>query len=63
MWKKRAPSIRLRLLAIAIVSILATLAVAGLSLVSVFERQILKRVEQELEIHWTELAAAFEVGL
>jgi signal transduction histidine kinase len=60
--ENRAPSIRLRLLGVSIVSILVTLAVAGISLVSVFEQQILKRVEQELEIHWTELATAFEIG-
>jgi len=57
----RRPSIRFRLLTVALVSIVATLAVAGVSLVSVFERQILKRVEQELEVRWTELAAAFDV--
>jgi len=57
----RRPSIRFRLLTVALISIVATLAVAGVSLVSVFERQILKRVEQELEVRWTELAAAFDV--
>ena len=55
----RSTSIRLRLITVAALSILATLAVGGLSLVSVFERQILRRVEQELETRWTELAAAF----
>src|SRR5690606_35010767 len=55
----RRPSIRLRLIIVAALSIVATLAVAGVSLVSVFERQILRRVEQELETRWTELAAAF----
>lgn len=53
-----APSLRLRLLAAAVVSIVATLVVAGLSLGAVFERQILKRVDQELQVRWDELAAA-----
>jgi signal transduction histidine kinase len=57
----KRPSIRVRLLTVALISIVATLAVAGFSLVSVFERQLLKRVEQELDVRWTELAASFEL--
>ena len=56
-----APSLRLRLLAAAVVSIVATLVVAGLSLGAVFERQVLKRVDQDLQVRWDELAAAIEL--
>ena len=63
----RCNSIRVRLLTVAIVSIIATIAVAGASLVVFFERQVLRYVEQDLNIHWTELATAFgtegEAGL
>jgi signal transduction histidine kinase len=52
-------SIRLRVLAVAVASILVTIAVAGGSLVILFERQVLRYVEQNLNLHWTELAAAF----
>ncbi|MEZ0170944.1 sensor histidine kinase [Microvirga sp. TS319] len=52
-------SIRLRLLIVAITSIVVTIAVAGASLVMFFERQVLRYVEQDLNIHWTELATAF----
>ncbi len=58
-----APSLRLRLLTAAVVSIVATLVVAGLSLGAVFERQVLKRVDQELQVRWDELAAALELNL
>ncbi|MET0745368.1 MAG: HAMP domain-containing sensor histidine kinase [Microvirga sp.] len=52
-------SIRLRLLLVAVLSIVATIAVAGASLVVFFERQVLRYVEQDLNIRWTELATAF----
>ena len=52
-------SIRLRLLLVAILSIVATIAVAGASLVVFFERQVLRYVEQDLNNRWTELATAF----
>ncbi|WP_262297416.1 sensor histidine kinase [Microvirga sesbaniae] len=55
-------SIRLRLLFVAVMSIVATIAVAGASLVFFFERQVLRYVEQDLNIHWTELATAFGAG-
>jgi signal transduction histidine kinase len=55
------------LLTVAVISIIATIAVAGASLVVFFERQVLRYVEQDLNIHWTELATAFgtegEAGL
>lgn len=54
-----APSLRLRLLAIAAFTIVVALVVVGLSLGAVFERQVLKRVDQELQVRWDELAAAF----
>ncbi len=54
----RMHSIRLRVLAAASASIIATLAVAGISLVLVFERQVLRYVEHDLNVRWTELAAA-----
>ncbi|HET7717786.1 MAG TPA: HAMP domain-containing sensor histidine kinase [Bauldia sp.] len=56
--RSAAPSIRIRLLVAAVVSIVATLVVAGVSLGAVFERQVLKRVDQELQVRWDELAAA-----
>lgn len=56
-----APSLRLRLLVAAVVSIVATLVVAGFSLGAVFERQVLKRVDQDLQVRWDELAAVVEL--
>jgi signal transduction histidine kinase len=60
-------SIRLRLLAAAVASIIVTIGVAGASLVVFFEHQVLRYVEQDLNLHWTELATAFgtegEAGL
>jgi len=58
----RRNSIRLRVLAVAVASILATIAVAGVSLVVLFERQVLQYVEHDLSLRWTELATAFGVG-
>jgi signal transduction histidine kinase len=54
-------SIRLRVLAVAVASIVVTIAVAGGALVFLFERQVLRYVEQNLNLHWNELAAAFEI--
>jgi signal transduction histidine kinase len=54
-------SIRLRVLALAIACIVVTLVVAGGALVVLFERQVLRYVEQNLNLHWTELAAAFHI--
>jgi signal transduction histidine kinase len=56
-----AGSLRRRLLGLTAASIAITLLAAGGALVFVFESHILKRVEQELEIRWTELAKAFEL--
>ncbi len=58
----RMNSIRLRVLAVAVASIIVTIAVAGASLVALFERQLLRYVEQNLNIHWTELATAFVIN-
>jgi signal transduction histidine kinase len=55
-------SIRLRVLAVAVASIVATLAVAGVSLVFLFERQVLQYVEHDLDVRWTELASVFDLG-
>jgi signal transduction histidine kinase len=55
-------SIRLRVLAVAIASIVATLAVAGVSLVFLFERQVLQYVEHDLNVRWKELASAFDLS-
>jgi signal transduction histidine kinase len=56
-----AGSLRHRLLGLTAASIAITLLAAGAALVLVFESHILKRVEQELDIRWTELAKAFEI--
>jgi signal transduction histidine kinase len=52
-------SLRVRLLALAALSIAATLTVAGLSLAYIFENHIERLVEQDLEARWLELAGAF----
>ena len=55
-------SLRLRLLIVAIACILGTLAVAGSSLVVLFERQLLQRVGQELDARWAELGRSFIIN-
>lgn len=57
----RPRSLRLRLVAASALSIVVALAVAGISLVTLFEQQILRRVEQELAVRWTDVAAGFAV--
>ena len=57
----KANSLRLRLLLLAALSIATTLSIAGVSLVLIFERHIDRRVEQELDVRWTELASAFSL--
>jgi len=52
-------SIRARLLLLAALCIVGTLALAGATLVFIFERHLERRVEQELEAKWTELASVF----
>ncbi|MBL8587564.1 MAG: HAMP domain-containing histidine kinase [Methylobacteriaceae bacterium] len=52
-------SIRTRLMLLAVVSIVTTLAAVGVILVLIFEAHLLRRVERELETKWSELAAAF----
>lgn len=54
-------SLRVRLLVLAALSILTTLAIAGVSLVLIFERHLERRVEHELEVRWLELATAFSL--
>ena len=58
----RPTSIRLRLLALAALSIAATLTVAGLSFGYIFEDHIERLMEQELEVRWRELAGAVALG-
>ena len=55
-------SLRLRLMLLAALLIGATLTIAGLTLVWIFERHIERRVAQELETRMIELAAAFVLG-
>jgi signal transduction histidine kinase len=43
-------------------SIIVTLAVAGMSLVMLFERQILRYVEHDLQVRWSELATVIGTG-
>jgi signal transduction histidine kinase len=54
-------SLRLRLLLLAAVTLVATLLVAGASLVFIFERHLERRVEQELRVRLAELEAALDV--
>jgi signal transduction histidine kinase len=58
----RPTSLRLRLLALAALSIAATLTVAGLSFGYIFEDHVERLVEQELEVRWRELAGAVALG-
>jgi len=58
----RPTSLRLRLLALAALSIAATLTVAGLSFGYIFEDHIERLMEQELEVRWRELAGAVALG-
>jgi signal transduction histidine kinase len=55
-------SIRLRVIGMAVASIVVTIAVAGVSLVFLFERQVLHYLEHDLNIRWTELATAFALN-
>jgi signal transduction histidine kinase len=55
-------SIRLRVLTFALASIVTVNAVVGVLLVFLFENQVLRYVEQDLQIHWTELATMFGIG-
>lgn len=58
----RPTSLRLRLLALAALSIAATLTVAGLSFAYIFEDHVERLMEQELEVRWRELAGAVTLG-
>ena len=55
----RPISLRLRLLALAALSIAATLTVAGLSFSHIFEDHVERLMEQDLETRWRELAGSF----
>ena len=55
----RSISLRLRLLALAALSIAATLTVAGLSFSYIFEDHVERLMEQDLETRWRELAGVF----
>ena len=55
-------SIRWRLFSIAATSILVALLAAGGALVLIFENHLLRRVAQDLEVRWTELARSFALG-
>ena len=55
----RSISLRLRLLALAALTIAATLTVAGFSFSLIFEDHIERLIEQDLETRWRELAGAF----
>lgn len=54
-------SLRWRLLVFAALTIIVVLVAAGGALVMIFENHVLRRVEQELDIRWLELAKAFEL--
>jgi signal transduction histidine kinase len=55
-------SLRLRLLLLAAVTIGVTLGVGGLTLRLIFERHVERRVADELQVRWDELAGAFAVA-
>lgn len=56
---RRGRSLRLRVLAVAAATLVATLTVAGLVLSQMFENSIEQTIEQQLDVYWNELAAAF----
>lgn len=55
-------SLRLRLLVIAVASILLALVIAGIGLAAIFERHVLRRVEAELAGHLRQLAGEVAFG-
>ncbi|MCC6467782.1 MAG: sensor histidine kinase [Alphaproteobacteria bacterium] len=57
----RVGSLRLRLALGAVVTILAALAAAGLGLVVLFERQALRSLGDDLDVHLRQLAAGIDV--
>ncbi len=58
----RPRALRLRLLLVAAVTLVVTLGIAGLVLAEVFENNIERTLEQDLETEWSELAGAFVLG-
>lgn len=55
----RAHSLRFRLLCLTAATIVVTLTIAALALVTIFNRHLERRVEQELAVRLTELASGF----
>ena len=58
----RSRSLRLRLLALALVSITAALVVSGVGLVHLFERHVERRVENELDTYLRQIAGSIAFG-
>ena len=58
----RGRSLRLRILAIAAVTIVTTLTIGGLALSDMFENSLEQTIEQQLEVYWNELAAGFRLA-
>lgn len=56
---RRFRSLRLRVLAVAGATLLVTLSIAGLALAYIFENNIERTIEQDLDVEWNELAASF----
>lgn len=52
----KATSLRFRTLIVSVACIIGTLAVAGVSLVVVFEKHVLEMIGKDLDIRWSELA-------
>jgi len=59
---RRGRSLRLRILAVAAATLVATLSIGGLALSDMFENSIEQTIEQQLDVYWSELAAAFVVA-
>ena len=59
---RRGRSLRLRVLFVAAVTLVTTLTVGGLALSDMFENSIEQTIEQQLDVYWAELAAAFVVS-
>lgn len=60
--RRRRSSLRLRLLIVAAATLLTTLSIGGLTLTDMFENSIEQTIEQQLDVYWNELAAAFVVA-
>jgi signal transduction histidine kinase len=60
--RKDQRSLRFRIMVVAAATIATTLAVAAISLTILFERHIMRRVAQELDGRWAELAGTVSIG-